>query len=57
MDISEYYPLVKGHGIICGDDWGWGEDFPVMRAVKRFAVENNLRIEVPNGWIWVLYEQ
>jgi len=57
MDISEYYPLVKGHGTICGDDWGWGEDFPVMRAVKRFADENNLRIDVPNGWMWVLHEQ
>lgn len=56
-DISTYYPLVKGHGIICGDDWGWGgANLPVQKAVKRFAKENNLRIEVPNGWMWILYE-
>lgn len=55
-DLVAYYPFVKGHGILCGDDWGWGVDLPVMRAVQRFASENNLRIEVPNGWLWVLYE-
>ncbi|NGX60072.1 MAG: hypothetical protein KR126chlam3_01234 [Chlamydiae bacterium] len=55
-DLVAYYPLVKDHGIICGDDWGWGQDFPVMKAVQRFAKENNLRIEIPNNWMWVLYE-
>jgi len=56
-DLVAYYPLVKGHGTICGDDWGWGEGFPVMKAVERFAGENNLRVEVPNNWMWVLYEK
>lgn len=55
-DLVAYYPLVKGHGTLCGDDWGWGEGLPVMKAVERFARENNLRVEIPNNWMWVLYE-
>jgi hypothetical protein len=54
-DISLYFPLVKGHGIMCGDDWGWG-DLGVQRAVKRFALENNLSISLYGNWFWVLNE-
>lgn len=58
-DLNAYFPLVKGHGVICGDDWGWGSQlgFPVSTAVHRFAIENNLRIEVIDGWFWILHEQ
>ena len=55
-DLVAYYPLVKGHGILCGDDWGWGNGFPVQMAVRRFAKEQNLQIEIPNGWFWILRE-
>lgn len=59
-DLAAYFPLVRGHGVLCGDDWGWGGEaagFPVRRAVERFAKENHLKIEVPNGWFWILTEQ
>lgn len=57
-DISAYFPLVQGHGILCGDDWGWGAQmgFPVSRAVSRFANENHLQVEVVDGWFWILHE-
>jgi predicted O-methyltransferase YrrM len=57
-DLKAYYPLVQGHGILCGDDWGWGGSlgFPVCKAVHRFAVENGLTIDVFEGWFWVLKE-
>ncbi len=55
-DIAAYFPMVKGHGIICGDDWSYG-DLPVQRAVKRFAKENDLKIEVPNDWFWELHQK
>lgn len=58
-DLEAYYPLVRGHGIICGDDWGWGGEasgLPVRRAVERFARDNHLTILVSNGWFWRLYE-
>ena len=55
-DLVAYYPLVRGHGILCGDDWGWGGDLPVRKAVERFARENQLTIQVPNGWFWRLCE-
>lgn len=55
-DLVAYFPLVKGYGVICGDDWGFGNDLPVQKAVKRFAAENHLRIEVPNNWFWILRE-
>jgi hypothetical protein len=56
-DLCNYYPLIKEHGTICGDDWGWGEEqgFPVRRAVERFAKEQHLAIELyANNWVWVL---
>lgn len=57
-DLTAYFFLVQGYGIICGDDWGWGADkgFPVRRAVIRFAKENQLRIELHDAWFWILYE-
>ena len=64
QDIAMYFPLVKGHGVICGDDWGWGigwgytaDHLPVQSAVIRYAEENNLLIEVHNQNFWILYEQ
>ena len=56
-DIQAYFPLIKGHGIICGDDWNFPER-TVERAVSRFAQENNLQIWVSptNGRLWVLIE-
>jgi predicted O-methyltransferase YrrM len=58
-DLEAYYPLVRGHGILCGDDWGWGGEasgLPVRKAVERFARENHLTIVVTNGWFWRLCE-
>ncbi len=55
-DLTAYFPLVKGHGILCGDDWGYGHELPVQKAVKRFAEENNLKIITPNNWFWEFRE-
>lgn len=55
-DVCAYYPLIEENGIICGDDWGFG-DLPIQRAVKRFANEHNLRIETPNNWFWELHKK
>lgn len=52
-DLKAWFPLIKGHGVICGDDWTWPT---VVVAVKRFAQENNLRIEA-GGNFWVLHEK
>lgn len=52
-DISAYFPLVKGHGIICGDDWGYPG---VYKAVERFASENQLTIYAPTASFWMLME-
>jgi predicted O-methyltransferase YrrM len=41
QDLRAWYPFVKGHGIICGDDWGWSS---VAEAVQIFARENGLKI-------------
>ena len=40
-DLNAWFPYVKGHGILCGDDWGWPS---VRKAVQIFAQQNNLRI-------------
>lgn len=54
-DISAYYPLIKGHGKICGDDWNGGNGLPIQKAVTRFALENDLKIEVIENF-WILHE-
>ena len=45
-DLNAWFPVVKGRGILCGDDWCW----PSVRiAVERFAQEHNLSIYVAEG--------
>jgi hypothetical protein len=57
-DLKSYFPLVKGHGLLCGDDWAKGKSKPVQKAVYRFAQENNLIIDVAeNNRFWVLRER
>lgn len=58
QDLTAWFPLIKGHGIICGDDWEGGNSpkhRPIKNAVNRFCKENNLRVST-NGWFWRLYE-
>jgi len=56
-DLSAYFPLIKGHGKICGDDWEIGieKGYPTKKAVTRFAQENDLILE-SSGNFWVLHE-
>ncbi|MBS3905122.1 MAG: class I SAM-dependent methyltransferase [Simkania sp.] len=53
-DLQAWYPHVRDHGVLCGDDWAWG-DRGVERAVLQFASENNLKV-YGNGWFWWLEE-
>ncbi len=41
-DLVCWYPFVKGHGILAGDDWATSAE--VRAAVQKFAEENNLWI-------------
>lgn len=52
QDLCAWYPHVKGHGILCGDDWAYSE---VQKAVEKFAEENHLIIEVKSPF-WRLRE-
>lgn len=52
QDLTVWYPHVKGHGILCGDDWGWES---VRQAVETFAAENDLRVESSKNF-WRLME-
>jgi hypothetical protein len=55
-DITLWYPFVKGHGVLCGDDYNWGLESSVKRAVDRFAAENNLMVH-DDGWFWYYEEK
>lgn len=46
-DLKAWFPHVKGHGILCGDDWSWAS---VAAAVVRFAQENDLKIEAEGNF-------
>ncbi len=52
QDLSVWYPHVKGHGVLCGDDWPWPG---VQKAVEQFAAENGLKVEL-EGAFWRLIE-
>ena len=51
-DLNVWFPFVRGHGTLCGDDWGYD---PVKNAVEIFARENRLIIEA-SGNFWSLKE-
>jgi predicted O-methyltransferase YrrM len=51
-ELQAYFPLIKGHGLLCGDDWLWVD---VQSIVQQFADENNLHIET-NYNLWTLRE-
>ncbi len=52
-DLRAWYPYVKGHGILCGDDWTCKE---VEDAVRIFAKEQNLTIISPSHNFYQLIE-
>jgi hypothetical protein len=59
-DLILWFPFVKGHGVLCGDDYYWSHNpskggGPVKRAVDTFARENNLIVH-DDGWMWYLEE-
>ena len=51
-DLDAWFPFVKGHGIICGDDWAYSG---VSNAVERFAQEHGLTIDASDNF-WRLVE-
>jgi predicted O-methyltransferase YrrM len=51
-DLNAWFPFVKGHGILCGDDWTWGS---VRTAVEIFAQEHQLKIDASENF-WCLVE-
>ena len=54
-DLCLAQDLVASDGVICGDDWGWGNDLPIQRAVIKFANLNNYYVEIgDNMWFWKL---
>jgi hypothetical protein len=53
-DLQTWFPFVKGHGILCGDDYYWKDD--LKRAVDLFAEENNLVVH-DMGWFWYYEEK
>ena len=52
-DLTAWYPFVRGHGILSGDDWLWPS---VQIAVQRFAEEQNLKI-VSHENFWCLHPE
>jgi predicted O-methyltransferase YrrM len=56
QDMTLWFPFVKGHGTLCGDDFLWGDDLPVQRAARRFAEKHNLILH-SDGWFWWMEER
>jgi hypothetical protein len=53
-DIAAWYPFVKGHGVICGDDYLDGEVTTIKYAVDQFAADNHLQVKnVGSFWYYI----
>ncbi len=58
-DLNAWYPLVAGHGILCGDDFSL-KPGDVATAVKDFCREKNLKYITKNHptlkkpWFWII---
>lgn len=52
-DLNAWFPLVKGHGILCGDDWNLAD---IQRAVTQFSNEKDLKLSIWSPCFWVLFE-
>lgn len=52
-DLEAWYPYVRGHGVLCGDDWTWPG---VKQAVKTFAKKHRLEIYHKKAF-WRLIEK
>ena len=54
-DLCAWYPFIKDHAVICGDDWNWVEDSTgtrsVRSAVKRFTKERGISLAT-HGTFW-----
>jgi len=54
-DIMAWYPKLKAGGILCGDDFSWGNDqigYPVKRAVERASKQLGQPVRVADGIFW-----
>jgi len=52
-DLEAWFPFVKGHGTMAGDDCNWVN---VKNAVDSFAIENNLKV-ISKGTFWKFIEK
>lgn len=52
FDLENWSPRVAAHGLLCGDDWLWGGDKPVQRAVKDFAARVGRAVHSHGNFWW-----
>jgi hypothetical protein len=62
QDLNDWYPKLKPHGIICGDDYTvkpmdnvFGYEFGVKKAVDEFALQHhkNVSIDLVGDWYYM----
>lgn len=51
-DLKAWFPFVKGHGVICGDDWTCES---VKEAARKFADEHHFKINYSENF-WQIVE-
>ena len=52
-DIENYWKKVKKNGILAGHDINWGENHPVLKAVKDFCNKQNLDFYCSGECWWI----
>jgi len=58
-DIMAWYPKLAANGILCGDDYGWGNNTLgyVKNGVHKAAKQLNLKVNVVENVFWYLEQK
>lgn len=52
-DLRNWTPRLAPYGIVCGDDWNWGNEKPVRRAVVDFAKKAEKLVQSEGNFWWL----
>lgn len=53
FDLENWSLRISPHGVICGDDWLWGDDKPIQKAVREFAESRQYEVHSAGNFWWL----
>jgi len=53
FDLENWTPRLSPYGTVCGDDWLWGDDRPIQKAVYEFAESYAYEVHYSGNFWWL----